>query len=241
MKSFQELRASLPSNTAVITFCQFDPPTSKHDLLVQFVEKIAELYKADALIFIHDEGAIPLHRRLYYLNLLYPDMTFKVSADATLAQAAASLRQRYRNLIVISNTFDSNEVPAKFDIIKTININPYISFDEMSKDAVSLALSGNFNEFRSKLPVRTRMIDARRMMNDIRSTYGEPELHLEVSVPYNEMRERYINGQIFNINDTINIEGQDMTVIRRGTNYVVLLDSNGQTVSKFLSDLKYEQ
>lgn len=239
MKSFRELRDSLPSNTVVVTFCQFDPPTNKHDLLVQFVNKIAELYKADALIFIHNDGIIPLQRRLYYLNLLYPDVTFKPTESVTLAQAIVPLRNRYRNLVVISNLMDRFEVPVKFDILKLIDINPYISFDQLSEDAVDLALNGNFEQFKAKLPLRMRTIDARRMMNDIRLSCGKDELRMEVNVPVNNIREQYIKGQIFKLDDVVCVEGQDLTIIHRGTNYVVLSDKQGNTISKFLSDLTY--
>lgn len=237
MKSFRELRDSLPSNTVVVTFCQFDPPTNNHDLLVQFVDKIAELYKADALIFIHTDGIIPLQRRLYYLNMLYPNVLFKPTDSFSLAQAVVPLRNRYRNLIVISNSIDRFEVPVKFDILKVIDVNPYISFDQLSENAVALALNGNFEDFKAKVPVRMRTIDARRMMNDIRLSCGKNELRMEVNAPVNNIREQYIAGQIFKLNDVVCVEGQNLTIVHRGTNYVVLSDDQGHTISKFLSDL----
>lgn len=123
-------------------------------------------------------------------------------------------------------------------MVKVVNVNPYISFDKASESAIDQALAGNVDEFRSKVSLRLRVMDARRMMNDVRLAKGKPEIQLEIKTPFNRIRELYIAGHIFNVGDKVTVEGQQMEVVKRGTNHLVLLNSTGQAISKFLSDIE---
>lgn len=52
------------------------------------------------------------------------------------------------------------------------------------------------------------------------------------------IREQYLNGNIFNIGDKVFSNNQEFTIKNRGTNYLFLEDANGNQTKKWLQDVK---
>lgn len=229
MKKFKTLVEQLPRKSIVTAFCRCDPITSKHYLLMKFLEKTALTHSADSVIFVTEDGVIPINRRLHYLKLAYPNIHYKVTSAITFTQAITELKQ-YKNIIAISDTLESTKY------IKVINVKPYIDFDDHSEKLLGLAQNGDWDQFQDNAPSTLRTIDIRRMFNDIRVVNGQ-EVILENSVSGNTLREQYLSGTIFNLGETVMIAGIPMTITRRGTNYVSLVDELGKTQTKFLTDL----
>lgn len=237
MKTFREFNAQLPKNTLVTAYCKFDPPSTKHDLLIQFIQKVADIYNGEFAIFITENGIIPIKRRLHYLSLLYPKGRFIVTSALTLAQAIDELNNKYYNIIAISDTLKTEDVKYKFNYIKIINVSPYLDFDQYSDELVTAATTGDWKKFKTNIPNHMRFIDAQRMMNDIRVALNLSEIKIEPNSSGDNIREQYIQGQIYKLGDTLNIDNQDMKIIKRGTNYVILENSFNQTFSRFIHDL----
>ena len=52
------------------------------------------------------------------------------------------------------------------------------------------------------------------------------------------IREQYLNGDIFNIGETVLSNKQEFTIKKRGTNYLFLEDANGNQTKKWLQDVQ---
>lgn len=230
VKNFKTLVAELPRKSIVTAFCRCDPITSKHYLLMKFLEKTAETHHADSVIFVTEDGVIPINRRLHYLKLAYPNIHYKVTSAITFTQAITELKQ-YKNIIAISDTLESTKY------IKVINVKPYIDFDDHSEKLLSLAQNGDWDQFQDNAPSTLRTIDIRRMFNDIRVANGQEVILEDCASGGNALREQYLSGTIFNLGETVTIAGVPMTITRRGTNYVSLIDELGKIQTKFLTDL----
>lgn len=239
MKTFKQLRESLPSNTVVTAFSRFDPISSRHDLLIQFVLKLAALYNAEPIVFVDSQGLVDINSRLEYLHILYPQCQFISSHDYALS--AASLSRQYRNLVVIANDnlSSAKQIPAKFDFVKVVFVTPAVDFEQHEDSMKSAAGAGQFKSFQGKVPSHMRMIDAHRMMNDIRLARGINSLPLDnlIAAPVDEMREQYIQGNLYPVGSQVNYQGNLLEIVHRGTNYLVLKDKNQTTIKKFLHEL----
>lgn len=239
MKTFRQLRESLPNSAAVVAFSRFDPISDRHDLLVQFVLKLAALYNADPVVFVDSSGLVDINSRLDYLHVLYPQCQFKSSDD--YANSAASLYPQYRNLVAIANSglTKTKQVPANFDFVKIVFVSPAVDFEQHAEPMKLTANAGQFKTFRSKVPSHMRMIDAHRMMNDVRLAGGFNPLPLDnlMGVPIDNVREQYIQGYLYPLGSQINYQGSLLEVVHRGTNYLVLKDGYQNTIKKFLREL----
>ena len=167
---------------------------------------------------------------IHYLKLAYPNIHYKVTSAITFTQAITELKQ-YKNIIAISDTLESTKY------IKVINVKPYIDFDDHSEKLLSLAQNGDWDQFQDNAPSTLRTIDIRRMFNDIRVANGQEVILENYASGGSTLREQYLSGTIFNLGETVMIAGIPMTITRRGTNYVSLVDELGKTQTKFLTDL----
>jgi hypothetical protein len=74
-------------------------------------------------------------------------------------------------------------------------------------------------------------------MNDMRKSLGLDILKEEIKLVTNELREQYFRGEIFNIGDTVGFNEQQYTIVKRGTNHLLLKDAEGALVSKWIQDV----
>ncbi len=97
------------------------------------------------------------------------------------------------------------------------------------------AASGNYFSFKSHLPLGMLDVDARRLMNDIRESLGYSAM--DFSPAKDPLRESYLRGDKYTLGELIESDGQVLTVTRRGTNYLVCTDQDGNTVHKWLHEV----
>ena len=58
---------------------------------------------------------------------------------------------------------------------------------------------------------------------------------------YEELRDRYLTGQIWKIGDLVEAKGIEGKIIQRGTNYITFNDSQGKVHKAWLHEIKVEQ
>jgi len=260
MKKYRQLVESLPSKTVVLAFGRFNPPTTGHELIVRFVKKLAQQSRADYVIYASrtqdkKKNPLTLDRKLHYLNLMFPNTNFKSANDQerTFMEAAAALNKKYKHLIMVAgsdrvNSYREtlekyNGVDYNFDSIQVITAGER---DPDADDASgmtsskmrSAAVKGDFIEFKKGLPSRVRMIDAKRLMNDVREGLGHDVIKEQVKLVVDSIRERYFRKEIYNVGDIVeSISGESFEIVKRGTNHLLVKDVQGVVHNKWINEV----
>jgi len=259
MKNYRQLIKELPSKTVVFAFGRFNPPTIGHELLVRAVRKLAQQRKADHVIYAsasHDAKKNPLdvNKKVGYLRLMFPNTNFQAAGgdERTFIEAARALNKRYKNIIMIAG---SDRVPAfkkllndyngkdfKFDTIEVVSAGER---DPDADDATgmsaskmrALAVKGDYLQFKRGLPTTIRDIDGRRLMNDIRHGMGLELVKEQLKLVKDDLREQYFRGEIFKLDDIVESDGSVYKIVKRGSNHLLLEDTTGTRVSKWIQDV----
>lgn len=259
MKKYSQFLKELPNKTVVFAFGRFNPPTTGHELLIKAVKKLAATHKADHAIYAsktQDSKKNPLavDKKIHYLNLMFPGTHF-VAANAqerTFVEAIKNLNKKYKSLIMVAG---SDRVPEYEKILAKYNGKEFhydtmqvISAGERDPDADdatgmsaskmrAAASKGDYNHFKEGLPSTMRDIDGRRLMNDVRMGMGLESIKEQINLVKNDLREQYFRGEIFNIGDIVEANGNLCEIVKRGSNHLLLKEESGKLVSKWIQDV----
>jgi len=259
MKQYRQFLKEMPSKTIVFAFGRFSPPTTGHELLVKSVKKIASSNNADHIIYAsrtQDKKKNPLSvdKKIHYLNLMFSNTNFKAANDAerTFMEVAKELNKKYKNLIMVAGSdrvasFEKllnqyNGVDYNYDSIQVISAGER---DPDADDASgmsgtkmrTLAVDGNYESFKKGLPHSIRDIDGKRLMNDVRLGMGHEVIKEQIKINVDSLREQYYNKEIFNIGDMVESKNEPFEIVDRGSNYLVLVDSQGNTRRKWIQEV----
>jgi hypothetical protein len=94
-----------------------------------------------------------------------------------------------------------------------------------------------YEEFKNNLPSAIRDIDSRRLMNDIRVGSGLEPIKEEIKLVKDELREQYFRGEIFNVGEQVEADGQQYEIVKRGSNHLLLKESTGKLISKWIQNV----
>ena len=260
MKNYRQLLRELPSKTVVFAFGRFNPPTTGHELLLKVVQKLAKSNKADHVIYAsrtQDKKKNPLSvdRKLHYLKLMFKGVNFVAAneKERSFLEAATALNKKYKNLIMVAG---SDRVPEYEKLLNKYNGNLFnydtiqvISAGERDPDADdaagmsaskmrSLAVKGNYTEFKKGLPTSVRDIDGKLLMNEIRFNMGLEPVKEQVKFDVDELREKYFKGEIFHIGDIVESNEQQYEIVDRGSNYLTVVNESGELSKKWIKDVQ---
>jgi len=259
MKDYKQLIQELPSKTVVFAFGRFNPPTIGHELLVKAVKKLAQQKKADHVIYASrsqdaKKNPLSVDKKVKYLNLMFKGTNFAAAdADArTFIEVAKVLNKKYKNIVMVAG---SDRVPEFTRLLNSYNGKDFnfntievISAGERDPDADdatgmsaskmrALAVKGDYAQFKKGLPSSVREIDGRRLMNDIREGMGLESIKEQINLVKGDLREKYFRGEIFNEGDIVECAGEHYTIVKRGSNHLLLKESSGTLVSKWIQDV----
>lgn len=259
MKNYKQLIKELPSRTVVFAFGRFNPPTTGHELLVQAVKVLAAKRKADHVIYASrsqdaKKNPLTVEKKVQYLRLMFPKTNFMAANDhvRTFIEAAKQLNTSYKNIIMVAG---SDRVPEFKRLLQTYNGKEFhfdtievISAGDRDPDADdasgmsaskmrAIAVKGNYAEFKRGLPSIVRDIDGKRLMNDIRHGMGLEPIKEQLKLVKDNIREQYYNGNIFNVGDIVESDGNQYTIAKRGTNHLLLKEASGKLTSKWITDV----
>jgi hypothetical protein len=259
MKNYKNLVESLPSKTVVFAFGRFNPPTVGHELLIKAVKKLAVMHKAEHAIYASrtynaKKDPLTIDKKIHYLNLLFPNTKFVAANEEarSFMEAAKQLNKKYKNLIMVAG---SDRVPEYKNILEKYNGKEFnfdsiqvISAGERDPDSDNAsgmsatkmraaASKGDFNTFKKGLPSHVRDIDAKLLMNDVRVGLKLDPLKEQVKFTVDALRENYFSGKLFNEGDLVESNGTQYTIIKRGSNHLLVEDSDGNKVSKWITDV----
>lgn len=260
MKDYRQLIKELPSKTVVMAFGRFNPPTIGHELLVKAVKKLAQQKNADHVIYASrsqdaKKNPLSVDKKVKYLNLMFRNTHFAAANEhvRTFIEAAKELNKKYKNIVMVAG---SDRVPEFKRLLNQYNGKDFnfdtievISAGERDPDADdatgmsaskmrSIAVKGNYAEFKKGLPSTVREIDGRRLMNDIREGMGLESIKEQIVLVKNELREKYFRGEIFNEGDIVESNGEKYTIVKRGSNHLLLKEQSGALVSKWIQDVQ---
>lgn len=263
MKQFKQLIKELPSKKVVFAFGRFQPPTTGHELLVNAVKKIASAQKADHVIFAsrtHDKKSnpLPVDRKVYYLKRMFPKTNFVAANEEirTFMEAAKALNKKYKNLVMIAG---SDRVPEYKKLLEKYNGDVFhfdtvevVSAGERDPDAdTASGMSGtkmreaakknDFASFKRGLPHTLTELDGKRLMNEIRQGMGMDIVKEQVKFETNELREKFYAGEIFNVGDKVTDGTHIFEVLDRGSNYITVVNENGDMSKKWLDAVQPTQ
>jgi len=225
MKNFRQLVKELPSSTVVVTTGSFNPPTAKHELQFKLVEKLVDKHNAAHIIYIKEEG-LPTSRKTHFLNLMFKNFNY-VPLNGSLNEEVTKLKARYKTVIVVGDSI-------KGKLAESVQVIP---FDDIDAKIKGMVTKGDYTSFKTHMPSAMRDIDAKRLFNEMRQSYGLEFLKEDVKFSIDALREKYFKGEIYQIGDIVESAGQEYEIMDRGSNYLVLVDNKGDLSRKWVKDV----
>jgi hypothetical protein len=237
MKDYKQLIKELPSNTIVCAVGEFNPPTVGHELLVKTVKKLAEQKRSAHVIYTSPSknSLIQEDKKAHYLNIMFPKTTFKSLSESKLQQVITELHKKYKKVILVAGTDQLTEM-RKLQNVELISVDKDPEADNTKMK--QFASKGIYEEFKKKLPSTIRDIDGKRLMNEMRTGLGLEPIKEQIVLVKDKLREKYFRGEIFNEGDIVESNGEKFTIVKRGSNHLLLKESNGKLISKWIQDVK---
>jgi phosphopantetheine adenylyltransferase len=239
MKDYRQLIKELPSTTLVCALGDFDPPTTAHELLVKTVNRLSEQKNTDHVIYASTKDSlIQEEKKEQYLKLMFPKTKFKSVNESKISNLLEELSKKYKKIIIVAGSEQvaglKKLVKENTQIIAINEKNPDSNYTKMKQ----LAVKGLYEEFKKKLPSTIRELDGRRLMNDVRHGLGLEPVKEQLVLVKDKLREQYFRGEIFNEGDIVESNGEQFTIVKRGSNHLLLKEQSGKLVSKWIQDVK---
>lgn len=249
----------LPPKKIVFAFGRFQPPTIGHELLVKTVQKIAG-GTADHIIYASrtqdaKKNPLPVERKIYYLKRMFPGVNFAAANDQqrTFMEVAAVLNKKYKHIVMVAGSDriasykkllnDYNGKDFNFDSIEVVSAGER---DPDADDASGMsgtkmreaAKKGDFKLFKTGLPHTITDLDARRLMNELRKASGLQPVKESLNIVVDEVREKYFRGEIFNVGDAVTCNEETFSIVKRGSNHLLVKAEDGSLHSKWIQDVQ---
>ena len=239
MKDYRQLIKELPSTTLVCALGDFDPPTTAHELLVKTVNRLAEQKNTDHVIYASTKDSlIQEDKKEQYLKLMFPKTKFKSVNESKISDLLEELSKKYKKIVIVAGSEQvaglKKLVKENIQIIAINEKNPDSNYTKMKQ----LAVKGLYEEFKKKLPSTIRELDGRRLMNDVRVGLGLEPVKEQLVLVKDKLREQYFRGEIFKEGDIVESNGAHFTIVKRGSNHLLLKEESGKLVSKWIQDVK---
>jgi len=239
MKNYKQLVSNLPSKTIVLTVEDINIPTIGSEISVKTGKKIAQMNKADHSVIVPNskKDLLSESKKVHYLNMLYPNTNFINGQD--VSDIVESLSKKYSKIIIAIEPDKS----AKYkSLAENYNVQ-FVYINEkhnkpLTTKMKSFAAKGDYALFKENLTSNIRDIDAKLLMNDVREHLGLPPIKEQFRINVDEAREQYFAGKIFNEGELVESDGETYTIVKRGSNHLLLEDSDGNKVSKWIKDVK---
>ena len=254
MKRFIDLQEA--TGTVSFTFGRFNPPTTGHEKLCDAVKKANP---SDYKIFASQsqnpkKDPLQYAKKIAYMKQSFPKHknNIVVSKSRNIFEILVELNS-YENLIMvvgsdrveefkkIIDTYNGVKARHGFYEYKTVQV---LSAGERDPDAEGVegmsaskmraaAVDSDFDSFKLGTPLKD--VDAKKLYFDVRKSMGiREELNLS---DLETLRELYLSEQIWNVGETIKTHNLSGEIIRRGTNYVTIIDENYKSHKVWLHDI----
>ncbi len=246
MRTFKEARG----DTAVFTFGRFNPPTTGHEKLIEALAREQGKNPGSRMYVFpsHSQNAkkdpLPHAKKVAYMKKMFPryKKNIIVSRARNIFEVATELHNKGHKAVVMVvgsdrvDEFDNllNKYNGEegrhgfygFDNIEVVSAGERDPDAEgvtgMSSSKMRAAASQNdYDSFKEGLP--KGFTDGEKLFKDVRKNMGIREGNTLTTEEIH--RDLYVRGEIWNVGDVVKTtDGDEGTIIRRGTNYVVFED-----------------
>lgn len=265
LKTFNEFTefTEAAKDTIYLAFGRFNPPTTGHGKLIDFLAKQAKRVGADYKLYAsgtHDKKKNPLkhNEKIVVLKKMFPKHKNNISSDGaikTFLQAAENAyKNGYKHLVFVAgqdrvpefdkllNKYNGEESNSLYNF-ETVNV---ISAGDRDPDAEGLegmsaskvrkaAADGDFELFQTGMPKALKETDAKKLFDLIRN-----RLNIAESYNGNTLRNKYINGTVLNVGDACWHEDTELIITKRGPNFVSCMQTeNHEEANYWLTDLQF--
>jgi len=268
MQKFKEM-VEARGDTAVFTFGRLNPPTIGHGKLIDAMAKQQSKNSGSKMhIFVsHSQDAkknpLSYNKKVAYIRKMFPKYAKNVltSKARTIFEVAVALHDKgYKAIVMVVGSdrvaeFEKllneyNGVESRHGYYGFDNIE-VVSAGERDPDAEgatgmsaskmrAAAVEGDFESFKKGLPSTFK--DDKKIYQDIRKEMGIREQRDMGSMDvYEEMRDEYLTGKIWNVGDTIKANGKVGEIVRKGTNYVSYVTEDGKVHKAWLHHIELKE
>jgi len=257
MKGYRQFLNELPNKKIVFAFGRFNPPTIGHELLVKAVKKLS--VGSDSAVFVSKtkdskKNPLPVARKVYYLRRMFPRTKFVAATDnmRTIIEVVKHLNKKYKSIVLVAGSDRVSEFKTLLDRYNGKEYNfdsiEVISAGERDPDGDSAsgmsatkmreaAKKGNFNAFKRGVPNTLTTMDAKRLMNEVRSGMGLDPIKESIKFEVDDIREKYFKEEIYNVGELVECDGSQLEIVKRGSNHLLLKQEDGSLVSKWLQEV----
>ena len=264
MKTFKQL-IEVKNSSAVFTFGRFNPPTTGHEKLIDALAR-QQSKNAGSDMFVYashsndpKKNPLPHAKKIAYMRAMFPKYKRNILSDKdrNVFEIATSLYNKgYRSVVMVVGSDRVNEFTSllnKYNDVKgrhgyyNFNNIEVVSAGERDPDAEGVegmsaskmraaAVEGDYDTFKLGLPGSFK--HGLKLFKDIRSNMGvREERDMGEMTEYEELRDAYLVGKIWNIGDLVEANGVEGNVVNRGTNYLSFCDRDGKVHKAWLHDI----
>lgn len=252
-------------DTLTLGFGRFNPPTTGHEKLLNHIKNVAaggkyEIYPSHS----QDAKKNPLdsQTKVDFMRKMYPKHSENIVYDTGMKTIIDVLKSAYdrgvkRITIVVGadRLQEFQKLANKYNgtLYKFEQIN-VVSAGERDPDAEGLegmsasklrqaAVDGDFETFSGGIPKALGTSESKKIYNTIRKNMGLDEnfktWEIAPKLDWKNLRENYINGNIFKIDQVIENLNTGITgkIIRNGTNYVIFVTEAGEMFKSWIHDI----
>ena len=258
MKRFIDLQEA--PKTVAFTFGRFNPPTIGHEKLCDAVRRANP---SDYKIYASQsqnpkKDPLQYAKKIAYMRQSFPKhkRNIVVSKARNVFEILVELNN-YENLIMVVGSdrvkeFDMlikkyNGVASRHGFYEFKNVE-VLSAGERDPDAEGVtgmsaskmraaAANSDFDSFKQGTPLNDAQ--AKKLYFDVRKSMGIRE-ELDLS-DFEVLRDLYLSEQIWNIGDLIITDEGCGEIIRRGTNYVSIIDEDNKVRKIWLHDIQMDE
>jgi hypothetical protein len=166
---------------------------------------------------------------------MFPKTKIKSLNESKLQEVITELHKKYKKVILVVGTDQITEM-RKLQNVELIPVDKDPEADNTKMK--QFASKGIYEQFKKKLPSTIRDIDGKRLMNEMRTGLGLEPIKEQIVLVKDKLREKYFRGEIFNEGDIVESNGEKFTIVKRGSNHLLLKESTGKLISKWIQDVK---
>ena len=269
IKGFKEVTEAR-GDTAVFTFGRFNPPTTGHEKLIEAVAK-QQSKNAGSKMYVYPsksqdakKNPLPYAKKIAYMRKMFKKYAKNIVTGnpRTAIEVAVELYKKGHSAIVM--VVGSDRVREFETILNEYNgvegkRHGYYGFDnievvsagERDPDAEGVAgmsaskmraaaMDGKKDDFMTGLPSSFK--DGEKLYRDIRSNMGvREERDMGDMTDFEYLRDQYLTGKVWKLGDQVEANNVKGEVVRRGTNYLTMVEEDGKVHKVWLHDITLDE
>ena len=263
MKKFNE-----QAGQVVFAFGRFNPPTIGHEKLMDKTKQIAGssryiIYPSQSQN--QKKDPLPFALKVAYMRKMFPKHAKNIMADKKIINvfdiAVKLYSEKYTDIAMVAGSDRVKEFKTLLDKyngvtgkrhgfykFRTISVMSAGERDPDAEGVTGMSASkmrasaslGDFESFQLGLPKGFK--DGKKLFDDVRKYMGiREERDMGLMTDYEELRDAYLIGEVWNIDDLIEANGHVGKIIRRGTNYVAFVDEDNKVHKAWLHEINVNE